>query len=120
MTEGLSQLTATTFDGVALPVETRGSGAAVIFVNGLTQTTAHWRTQLRLFAEGGFRAVAYDGRGQGEVPAPVELTREHHARDLCAVQDALGVGACDVVGFSHGSRVAIAHALTFPARVRRL
>lgn len=103
-----------------LPVDVRGHGEPVIFINGLTQTSQHWRTQLRLFASAGWRAAAYDGRGQGEVPAPVELTREHHARDLCAVQDALGAERCNIVGFSHGSRVAIAHALRFPERVKKL
>ena len=116
----VERLTAHTVDGITLPVEVRGTGDAVIFVNGLTQTTAHWRTQLRLFAETGWRAASYDGRGQGEVPAPPELTRQTHAEDLCAVQDALGVQRCHVVGFSHGSRVAIAHALRFPQRVHRL
>ncbi|MBI5493864.1 MAG: alpha/beta fold hydrolase [Deltaproteobacteria bacterium] len=116
----LEHLRARTYDGVDLPVDVRGNGPGVIFINGLTQTTAHWRTQLRLFAEAGWRAAAYDGRGQGEVPAPEALTREHHARDLAAVQDALGWEKCHVVGFSHGSRVAIAHALRFPARVDRL
>lgn len=116
----LEHVRASTFDGVSLPVDVRGQGPTVIFINGLTQTTAHWRTQLRLFSQGGWRAAAYDGRGQGEVPAPAELTREHHARDLCSVQDALGVQRCHVVGFSHGSRVAIAHALRFPERVDRL
>jgi len=120
MTEPLSHLTATSFDGVTLPMDVRGSGEPVIFINGLTQTSAHWRTQLRLFAASGWRAVAYDGRGQGDVPAPPALTREHHAKDLCSVQDALGIEQCNIVGFSHGSRVAIAHAVRFPGRVKKL
>lgn len=120
MTHTLEHHTATTFDGVTLPLDVRGQGPGVIFVNGLTQTTAHWRTQLRLFGDAGWRAVAYDGRGQGDVPAPQQLTREHHARDLGAVQDAMGWDRCHIVGFSHGSRVAIAHALRFPARIHKL
>ncbi|MEW5850800.1 MAG: alpha/beta fold hydrolase [Myxococcota bacterium] len=118
--DGVETLRAVTFDGVSLPLEARGQGVPVLFINGLTQTTAHWRTALRMFAQAGYRAAAYDGRGQGGVPAPEGLTREHHARDLNAVMDALGWSRCHVVGFSHGSRVAIAHVLRFPERVERL
>lgn len=65
--------------------------------------------------------LRYDERGNGmsdwDVPA---LTFDSFVDDLDAVADAAGFGAFDLVGVSQGSPVAIAYAVRFPERVKRM
>lgn len=92
----------------------------VVFLNGMTQSTAHWRSQARAFAER-YAVVTYDARGQGATPVGDEaLTLSLHADDLAALFDEVGVDEAHVVGFSHGARVALQFANSHPDRIRRL
>jgi 3-oxoadipate enol-lactonase len=92
----------------------------VVFLNGMSQSTLHWKSQARAFHEK-FQVLTYDARGQGESPAgPVELGLELHAADLAALLDHLGVERANLVGFSHGARVALKFANDHPQAVERL
>ena len=97
-----------------------GDRPTVVFANGLTQSTAHWRSQGRAFAEQ-YAVVTYDARGQGGTPpGDEELTLERHAEDLRDLLDELEVEQAHLVGFSHGARVALQFANSYPERLRRL
>lgn len=96
------------------------SRPVVVFLNGMTQSTAHWRSQGRAFGER-FRVVTHDARGQGDTPPGDEdLTLELHADDLAGLLDELEVEAAHLVGFSHGARIALQFANSYPDRLRKL
>ncbi|MFP4599673.1 MAG: alpha/beta fold hydrolase [Persicimonas sp.] len=114
----------TTQDGTSLHYETRGfdqEGDTVVFLNGMTQSTAHWNSQAKAFAEAGFRVLTYDARGQGESElGDAELTLELHAEDLANLLDELDADSAHLVGFSHGARVALGVASFFADKLDRL
>lgn len=100
--------------------ESAGDASVVVFLNGMTQSTEHWKRQVRLFREA-FRVLTYDARGQGETDiGDTPLTMERHVADLEAVFDAVDVESAYVVGFSHGARIALGFAAARPARVEKL
>lgn len=101
-------------------LEEHSGATPVVFLNGMTQTTQHWKSQGRALSE---RApvLTYDARGQGETPpGDRELTLELHAEDLAALLDEIGAERAHLVGFSHGARVALAFAAHHPGRLDRL
>lgn len=95
-------------------------GPALLFLNGMTQTTRHWASHVREFRK--TRPVlTYDARGQGKSdPPPAIPSLEDHVSDLDQLLDHLEVDSIDLVGFSHGARVALGYAITHPERVRKL
>lgn len=100
-----------TEDGISLHYQTHGfeqEGPVVVFLNGMTQSTAHWNSQAKAFAELGFRVLTYDARGQGKSElGEAALSLKLHAQDLAHILDELGVAKAHMVGFSHGARVAL-------------
>lgn len=93
---------------------------AVVFLNGMTQSTSHWRSHGRAFAEQ-FYVVTYDARGQGSTPVgDAAVTLPTHAEDLAQLLDTLGVASANLVGFSHGARIALQFSHDFPDRVDKL
>lgn len=96
------------------------STTPVVFLNGMTQTTRHWVSQVRQFRKTN-PVVTYDARGQGKSDSPKDVpTLELHAGDLRDLLDHLEFEEADIVGFSHGARVAIGFATDHPSRLRRL
>ena len=92
----------------------------VVLLNGMTQTTRHWASHVRVLRETR-PVITYDARGQGQSDPPREIpTLELHADDLAALLDHLDIPQADLVGFSHGARVALGFAEHHPRRVRRL
>ncbi len=109
------------------------NGDTTLFVTGagsgsttLVVPSASWVAADLLPLAAGRRLVAYDlrGRGRSEPVAPEEVgTRaglEHDLSDLAAVQDALGEGPIDLLGWSYHGLLAARYALASPGRVRRL
>jgi pimeloyl-ACP methyl ester carboxylesterase len=71
----------------------------------------------------GFRTIALDQRGHGESVKshdPADYGRAALAADALALLDHLGVGRCEVFGYSMGTRTAMQLALDAPARVNNL
>lgn len=96
------------------------SREVVVFLNGMTQSTAHWKSQARAFSER-FRVVTYDARGQGGTALGEEdLSLQLHASDLKRLLDELEVETAHLVGFSHGARIALKFANDYADRVQRL
>lgn len=113
----------TTSDGISLHFETHGfenAGPALVFLNGLTQTTRHWATHRRALCDER-RVLTYDARGQGDSDAPEGVpSLADHVRDLRELLEHLDITSSDLVGFSHGARLALGFATEYPARLRRL
>ena len=100
-------------------VRERGSGPALLLINGLGAHTAMWEPLERTLS--GFRIVEFDlpGAGESEVPwKPVSVTRL--ARLSTDLMDHFGIRRADVLGYSMGGIVAQQLAATEPDRVRRL
>ena len=75
------------------------------------------------FERRGIRTIALDQRGHGESVKshdPGDYGREKMAADALALLDHLGVGRCDVFGYSMGTRTAMQVALDAPERVTNL
>jgi 3-oxoadipate enol-lactonase len=106
--------------GVELHCERRGSGPALVLLNGMSQSTANWMTQARKLSED-FEVICYDARGQGRSPVgPSPLTLERHVEDLEALLDGLGLSRVRLCGFSFGARLALGFAARRPGRVAGL
>jgi 3-oxoadipate enol-lactonase len=92
----------------------------LIFLNGMTQTTAHWMSHVRAFS-GRYSVLTYDARGQGRSgvgESPFAMA--DHVADLHAVCAHLGIEKTILVGFSHGARIALGVAAQRPNLVEAL
>ena len=103
---------------ISLYYELSGATSAplVVLLNGMSQSTANWRTQARKMAER-FQVLSYDARCQGRSTVVDEpLTLDDHALDLRDLLDHLQARHVVLVGFSHGARVALHTAPLLGAR----
>lgn len=92
----------------------------VVFLNGMTQSTQHWTSQVKRFRPE-FRVLTYDARGQGRSELGDEgPSMDRHIADLAGLLDALDVSTAHLVGFSHGARLALGFAARRPDRLDRL
>jgi pimeloyl-ACP methyl ester carboxylesterase len=106
--------------GGVLEVETfAGITEPVLAIHGLSGQRRQWNW-LRA-ARPDITLITPDLRGRGgsaEVRGPSSIA--HHAADLVAVLDHLGVGAVHVCGMSMGASVAVELAVAYPGRVKSL
>jgi 3-oxoadipate enol-lactonase len=102
---------------VRLYVEEHGDGEPLLLIEGLGQSTWAWREQIPAFARR-FRVIAYDTRGTGRSPVPVE---PYSIPDLAEdAVEILGGRAAHVVALSMGGYVALTLVLARPELVRSL
>jgi 3-oxoadipate enol-lactonase len=93
---------------------------ALVFLNGLAQTTTYWHGPARMFKDA-FRVLRYDARGQGRsAVGPGPLAPERHVADLHALFDHLAIDTACLVGISHGAYIATAFTAQYPERVVKL
>jgi pimeloyl-ACP methyl ester carboxylesterase len=107
----------------ALEVGTAGDGSPVVLLPGFTGSKEDFRAVVAPLAAAGYRALAYDQRGQFASPGPDDpgaYTVEALAGDLLALLDVLDAGPVHVVGHSFGGLVARAATLKRPEAVRSL
>jgi pimeloyl-ACP methyl ester carboxylesterase len=112
-------------DGVPIAYTDLGAGAPIVLLHGFTETAASWQEAgyVDRFVRAGRQVVLIDCRGHGGSGKPHEAAAysgDKRARDVVAVLDALRLPVADLVGFSMGGLIALAVALRFPERVRRL
>lgn len=112
-------------DGVPIAYTVLGAGAPVVLLHAFTETAESWHEAgyVECFLRAERQVVLIDCRGHGGSGKPHEAAAyggDRRARDVVAVLDALGIPAADLVGYSMGGMIALATALRFSERVRRL
>ena len=103
----------TTQDGCRIHYTARGldtSNPVIIFLNGTTQTTLYWGATVPAFAHH-YGLLFYDARAQGQSDLGHEpISLKLHVADLTFLMAELGIDRANLVGISHGARVALAMA----------
>lgn len=106
--------------GVRLHYQRRGSGPAVLWVQGVGLAGGAWSPQVTRLADQ-FDCISVDNRGVGHSEGDMrELAIEDMANDLLRLIEHLGLSQVHVVGHSMGGVIAHEFALRNPARVRSL
>ncbi|MDY6836777.1 MAG: alpha/beta hydrolase [Thermodesulfobacteriota bacterium] len=112
-----------TTDACRLYYETQGLDSdrpVVVFLNGTMQSTVNWKAHVAALRDQ-FQVLTYDARGQGQSDlGKQKLSLEGHAADLGALLDHLEIKKANLVGLSHGAKVALAYAAHAPERVNGL
>jgi len=107
-------------DGLAVHYVRQGRGPSIVLLHGLGGFAESWRGTLDALAK---RAdvLALDLPGSGLSAKPrTRYDLDFFTRVLHGFLDVTGVGQASLVGHSLGGAVAVAYALTRPARVDRL
>jgi pimeloyl-ACP methyl ester carboxylesterase len=106
--------------GCSLSFAQQGSGAPVVFIQGVGLHGEGWRPQTGVL-QTAYRCVSFDNRGMGaSQPLTAQLTLKQMATDTLAVMDAAGIASAHLVGHSLGGCIAQQVALAFPSRVKSL
>jgi non-heme chloroperoxidase len=93
----------TTSDGTELYCKDWGSGTPIILLHGWPLSADSWDDQAMVFAESGYRTIAYDRRGFGRSTQPWGgYDYDTLADDLAAVIGQTGARDAVLVGFSMG------------------
>ena len=109
-----------THRGLSLHYLERGAGRPLLLIHGLGSSAADWAFQVAAL-ESRFRVTVPDLPGNGHSDAlPGGYGIADFAAALWALEDSLGIGSTDIVGFSLGGAVAIEMALQRPGAVPRL
>ena len=118
---------ATSADGVPIACTVLGAGAPVVLLHGFTRTSRCCGGEAgyvdRLLRAGRQVVLVDEYSGHGASGKPHDATAygvDKRASDVVAVLDALGIRTADLVGYSMAGLIALATALRFPERVRRL
>jgi pimeloyl-ACP methyl ester carboxylesterase len=88
---------------------------AVVLLHGYPFDRSMWREQIEFLSANGYRVVAPDLRGFGEIVAMADM-----ARDVASLMDELQIERATVGGLSMGGYVAFEFVQLFPARVSSL
>ena len=108
-------------NGITIDYSTAGDGPPVLLICGTGQPADLWFAQVTDLAAAGHTVITFDNRGCGRSeapPAPYSVTGM--AADTAALIEHLGLGPCDVIGYSLGGYIAQELAVTRPGLVRRL
>ena len=108
-------------NGISIDYTIAGEGPPVLLICGTGQPADLWFAQVADLVAAGHRVVTFDNRGCGRSaapPAPYQVA--DMAADTAALIEHLGLGPCDVIGYSLGGYIAQQLAVTCPALVRRL
>lgn len=108
-------------NGADIHVEQRGDGPQnVLLLHGWGCTTEIWKPVTeRLSQQTRVTVIDFPGHGQSGWP-PAPWGAEEHAAMVAALIDSLSIGGCDVVGHSHGGRIGLLLAATYPEKVGKL
>jgi pimeloyl-ACP methyl ester carboxylesterase len=106
---------------VTIYYEDEGSGSPVLLIHGHTLDRRLWDPVMPFLLEAGLRVLRLDLRGHGRSSRPdFGYHPSHHAADVAAVLDAVGVGPVLGVGHSIGGAVLLEAAVTMPERLKGL
>lgn len=112
-----------TSDNLNLYYEIQGnvnSTETIIFLNGLTQSTAAWILMLPYFKDK-YKIILMDFIFQGQSDKTGEWRDfDTHAKDVKAVLDQEKIKQTNIVGISYGSMVAQNFAVLYPQYIKKL
>ena len=104
--------------GVSLDVADAGHGPVVVLLHGWPVTNLHWRHLIPALNRAGYRTLAVEARGLGDLSTGAgDLSKARLAAEVATVLDALGVRRFAVVGHAAGGVVAALLAGAQPSRV---
>ncbi len=110
----------TTVAGLRLYYESCGQGFPVVVVPGLGADSRLFRAFAQQLSDFN-RVVVLDPRGSGQSDKPEgPYSIDQMTDDVRGLIAALGLGVCDLVGYSMGGRVVLNLAANHPREVRRL
>jgi pimeloyl-ACP methyl ester carboxylesterase len=129
-----------TIRGLELAHDDAGSGPSMVLLHGYPFDRSMWREQIDFLSANGFRAIAPDLRGFGEMSDKLQFvadadrgdterqaeayrtitTMEDMARDVAALMDELEIDQATICGLSMGGYVAFEFVHLFPTRVQAL
>lgn len=98
----------------------KGAGDPLILLHGNNESSDYFINQIEYFSKLR-RVIAVDTRGHGASPrgsAPFSIAT--FADDLANFLDELSIPSADILGFSDGGNIALAFALKYPQRVKKL
>jgi pimeloyl-ACP methyl ester carboxylesterase len=111
-------------DGTRFHYVTAGAGDPVLLIPGWPESWIAWRKVVPLLVRAGRRVIVLDPRGFGESDKPAAgYDLDTAARDLHRFLEATNLtpsGGIDIVAHDVGTWIAHAHAVDYPADVRRL
>ena len=113
---------ATRTNGILTHYEETGTGEPLVLLHNDALSLDVWR-RLLPFLAASRRVIAYDRRGHGKSETPASETPYTVgvlADDLRGLLDELSLGEVDLFGCSGGAITALAFALAYPERVRRM
>lgn len=96
-------------------------GPTLVFLHGFLGSKEDWNPVADLLAED-FDIVTIDlpGHGESEAAPPDIFRIDSCSRALIETLDRLNISSYFLIGYSMGGRIALAHALKYPERVRGL
>jgi pimeloyl-ACP methyl ester carboxylesterase len=108
-------------NGISIDYSTAGEGPPVLLICGTGQPADLWFAQVLDLTAAGHSVVTFDNRGCGRsaVPPAPYLVADM-ADDAAALIEYLGLGPCDVIGYSMGGYIAQHLAVNRAELVRRL
>ena len=96
------------------------SSKVLVFLNGLSQSTAAWFFMLPYFKEK-HKIILVDFIFQGQSSKDVESrTFDRHAQDINELLEELSIEKANIAGLSYGSLVAQHFALLYPKKLNKL
>src|SRR4029077_13148336 len=111
-------------DGTRFHYVTAGTGDPVLLIPGWPESWIAWRKVLPLLVSAGRRVVVLDPRGFGESDKPAGgYDLDTAARDLHGFLEATNLstpGGIDIIAHDVGTWIGHAHAVNYPADVKRL
>lgn len=122
---GIQARDVTLADGTRLRLVESGAAAAppVLLVHGFGASAYQWRYLFASLSAAGFHVLGPDlpGHGFSQLTFPDgEYTREHYARRMALLLDALDIARAPVIGHSMGGAIVAELAWRCPQRIERL
>lgn len=102
-----------------LSYEAFGEGEPLIIIHGLFGSKRNWMTLARRLGELA-HVIALDLRNHGDSTHTPAMSFEQMAEDVSHLSEQLGFERVNIAGHSLGGKVAMMHALHYPARTTRL
>lgn len=101
----------TSFDGVKIYYEVKGTGTPVVLIHGFIVNGETWK-KTALYKDllrDGYKVITLDMRGNGQSDKPHQTEAYEHdaeAKDIMALTKMLGIQKYSVVGYSRGAIIA--------------